>query len=41
MGVRFRTPEAVEKRCFSNSLSIETTLSIEYSAVCARPMGSP
>ena len=32
--------ETVEKLCFSNSLSIETTLSIEYSAVCARPMGT-
>ena len=30
-----------EKYSFSNSLSIETTLSIEFAAVCARPTGSP
>ena len=30
-----------EKHIFSNSLSIETTLSIEFAAVCARPTGSP
>ena len=29
-----------EKLRFSNSLSIETTLSIEYSAVCARLTGT-
>ena len=32
--------ETVEKLRFSNSLSIETTLSIEYSAVCARLSGT-
>ena len=33
--------EAVEKQCFSNTPSIETTLSIEFAAVCARLSGSP
>ncbi|MFQ6840457.1 MAG: hypothetical protein ACLRSJ_01075 [Agathobaculum sp.] len=32
--------EAVEKHSFSNSLSIETTLSIESAAVCARLLGT-
>ncbi|HJC14043.1 MAG TPA: hypothetical protein H9936_10100 [Candidatus Agathobaculum intestinigallinarum] len=32
--------EAVEKLCFSNSLSIEITLSIESAAVCARLSGT-
>ena len=35
-----RVFEAVEKLCFSNSLSIETTLSIESAAVCARLSGT-
>ncbi len=29
-----------EKHSFSNSLSIETTLSIEFAAVCARLLGA-
>ncbi|HIV96235.1 MAG TPA: hypothetical protein H9745_01480 [Candidatus Agathobaculum stercoravium] len=32
--------EAVEKHSFSNSLSIETTLSIEFADACARPAGT-
>ena len=35
-----RTLETVEKHSFSNSLSFETTVSNEYSAVCARLSGT-